>query len=253
MKLANLLLILILFVFAACNNPKDDTEYLEQQTTDETQNETGQQADTGTVTNSRPSYDNYRETITRQDVNKPPKIEQIKVEMVSSNPRDGFRAVVSAIDPEGDDVDFIYQWKYNGEDIIGETDQILTWQEEFEKGNQISIEVIPYDYDVEGIWKSEGSFVIPNSPPLIESNPPGELSEGQLLYTIEASDPDGDSITFNINDAPEGMSFDEMTQTIEWNVEDAEPGNYRIEINVSDNEGATTTQILDVSVEQSDS
>ena len=179
-----------------------------------------------------------------------PKYEKIEVKTVSNNPRDGFRAEIEAVDPEGDEIDYIYQWKYNGEDLIGETDQVLDWQEEFEKGNVITIEVIPYDYEVEGIWKSEGSFTIPNSPPQISSSPPGKLEQGIFRYSVEADDPDGDSMDININNAPEGMSFDTESRTLSWDLKNAPPGSYSIEIVVSDEEGAKTTQILELSVDQ---
>lgn len=252
MILAKYILISSFLLLLGCSGQSDQTS---TESTDQSEEKTAQEIaaeDNWKQENIPPasSIGNNDRFESDREENRPPKIDRIEIQMLSSNPRDGFKAIVSANDPEGDLVDYIYQWKYNGEDIIGETEQVLTWQDEFVKGNKISIEVIPYDNEVQGIWKSEGTFTIPNSPPQIESTPPGELNEGKFQYTVDARDPDGDNIIFNINNAPEGMSFNEDTQTIEWNVEDAISGTYKIEIIVSDDQGAATTQILDLSVNQ---
>lgn len=246
MKILRLSVLLIMFITLSCSGGDEITDAESEK---ENSPFTGLSSE-DTPKQESPSYDNYKETVTEKKENRPPKIQKIEIETVNNSPRDGFRAVVEAVDPEGDEIDFIYQWKYNGEDLIGETDQILEWQEEFEKGNIITIEVIPYDYDVEGIWKSEGSFTIPNSPPRISSSPPGELKQGIFSYTVEANDPDGDSMDININNAPEGMTFDTESNTLSWDLKNALPGNYTIEIVVSDEEGAKTTQMLEISADQ---
>ena len=65
----------------------------------------------------------------------------------------------------------LYQWKKNDEDIVGAVEEVLPWQEDFKKGDYISVEIVPFDGEDEGIWRSEEGFTIPNSPPKIVSQP----------------------------------------------------------------------------------
>ncbi|NIP29985.1 MAG: hypothetical protein GTO02_07180 [Candidatus Dadabacteria bacterium] len=180
--------------------------------------------------------------------NRPPKMRSIRIVTLTSNPRDGFQAIATAIDPEGDPVNFIYQWKYNKEDIVGATEDSLEWREEFVKGGELSIEVIPYDDEAQGIWKSEGSFDIPNSPPIIDSEPPTSVTDGKFKYNYNAYDPDGDEIKFSLNNAPEGMILNTSLKVIEWIFTEKNKGTYNVEFLVSDMDGASTSQLLDITV-----
>src|SRR5919108_3891546 len=74
--------------------------------------------------------------------NYPPEITSISIVYVSNNnPRGGLRAVAQAKDPDGDEVSFRYQWKRNGEKITGAVGEVLDWQDDFKKGDKISVEV----------------------------------------------------------------------------------------------------------------
>ncbi|MGH7884507.1 MAG: Ig domain-containing protein, partial [Thermodesulfobacteriota bacterium] len=245
MKLIKYFIVLPILFFISCGN---QSEQAQQKTEDIPVNseEINNSNEEGEITKSYKTD----ESSGKDQKNRPPTIEEISIETISSNPRDGFKAVTTAADPEGDLVDFIYQWKYDDEDIIGETSQTLAWQEDFKRGGVISIEVIPYDNYAQGIWKSEGTLTIPNSPPIIESIPPKELENGKLSYEIKASDPDGDNIKISLNNAPDGVSLNEESKLLEWDINDANAGEYKFEIVVSDEQGGATTQILDLTVNQ---
>lgn len=174
--------------------------------------------------------------------NNPPVIKSIKIETVSNDPRDGFRAEIISEDPEGGEVDYMYQWKLNGEDLYGETGEFLEWKNEFGKGDRLSIEVIPFDDEAEGVWKSEGSFTIPNAPPVIKSSPEGAVSGNNFSYKVIAEDPDGDPVTLTLQNAPEGMELDPETGEITWTFSGDDSGSYNIDITATDSDGAYTVQ-----------
>jgi len=183
------------------------------------------------------------------DKNNPPQITSIKIVNVSdSDPRQGFRAVVEAQDPDGDEVSLRYQWKKSGEDIVGATGEVLEWQEDFKKGDNISVEVTPFDGKVEGIWKAEGSFTIPNSPPTIVSEPEGRMEGGKFIYTVKAEDPDGDPIEFTLKNAPKGMAIEPATGVITWEFDEKDVGEYKVEVTASDPDGGKAVQILNLRV-----
>jgi translation initiation factor IF-1 len=111
------------------------------------------------------------------------------------------------------------------------------------KGDKISIEVIPYDKKSEGVWKAEGVFMIPNSPPRITSEPETKMEGGKFRYAVKAEDPDGDPIEFTLKDAPKGMSIDPKTGLITWDFDEKDAGEYRVEVIASDPEGAKSSQM----------
>ncbi|MER3445778.1 MAG: hypothetical protein C4291_02585 [Candidatus Dadabacteria bacterium] len=181
--------------------------------------------------------------------NHPPEVTSISIAYVSdNNPRGGLRTVARAKDPDGDEVSFRYQWKRNGEKIIGAVGDALEWQDNFKKGDKISVEVIPYYGKDEGIWKAEGEFTIPNSPPRITSEPEAKMEGGKFRYAVKAEDPDGDPIEFTLKDAPRGMSIDPKTGIITWDFNEKDAGEYRVEVIASDPEGAKSSQILTLTI-----
>lgn len=244
----------ILFIFVVCISCTNTNEDIEPETEQDIQNEAIvdiQSEDSEKDQQDELANDTEDELGSIEfntGTNKPPKMRSIRVVTITSNPRDGFQVIATAVDPEGDPVNFIYQWKYNDEDIVGATEDILEWNENFRKGGKLSIEVIPYDDEAQGIWKSEGSLMIPNSPPVIDSEPPASSEDGKYYYEYNAFDPDGDEIRFTLNNAPEGMILNTSSKIIEWVFTEKHKGNYSVEFVVSDSDGATTSQIMDISI-----
>lgn len=247
MKFLDLIIIASILLTAACSNNSQQLKNAVD--VDEEEELSVVAPDTERKIAETDEYeDNYYDSENTDLSDRPPKIKSIRVESISNNFKEGFKAVILTDEPEEKDIDFIYQWKLNGTDIIGATEQTLEWQEGFKKGDVITLEVIPYDDLTEGIWKSEGNFTIPNSPPLIESIPSGTVSSGSFNYKVEATDLDEDTLTYSLENAPEGMAIDQDTGEITWKYGIANKGDYKINIIVSDNDGGQTFQELSVTV-----
>ena len=95
-------------------------------------------------------------------------------------------------------VEYVYSWKRNGEEIIGEEESTLK-SEHFFKGDRIEVEVIPYREKVKGMAKKSGPVLILNSPPNIKSvaiTPSPAYSKDDLHAEVDAFDPDGDYIRY---------------------------------------------------------
>lgn len=190
-------------------------------------------------------YDNYDQIGSTYEL---PKITSISILTQSNNLRDGFKAQVQTEDNDSGDVDFLYQWNHNGKAIAGETGSAVTWQDEFKKGDNLSVSVVPVNAVGEGVWAAEGGIVIPNSPPVIISEPGDLFDTGEFSYTVQAEDPDGDSFDYTLRGAPKGMTIEPATGLITWEygVEDA--GEYEVLIIATDSEGAETTQTLSFNI-----
>jgi hypothetical protein len=184
-----------------------------------------------------------------QKLNHPPFVKSIRIESISgTDTSNGFRAIVEAKDPDNDVLSFDYQWKLDGEEIPGATDEMLEWREDFKKGSIILVGVIPFDGKDEGVWKAEGSITIPNSPPIITSEPIPRVGDGKLSYVLKALDPDGDPIELTLKNAPRGMTIEPATGLITWAFGEADIGEHIVEIIVTDSEGAKASQMLTLNI-----
>ena len=76
-----------------------------------------------------------------------------------------------------------------------------------------------------------------NQPPVLIPIGNQIINEGQTLrFTISATDPDGDTLTYSALNLPPGATFDPNTQTFTWTPSYGQAGNYTdVEFTVTDN------------------
>jgi hypothetical protein len=74
-----------------------------------------------------------------------------------------------------------------------------------------------------------------NSAPVIESNAVTTATEGALyIYGVEATDPEGDTLTYSLTAGPTGMTINSSTGVINWTPTEEQIGENEVEIKVSD-------------------
>ena len=84
-----------------------------------------------------------------------------------------------------------------------------------------------------------GPFGLAISGVILASDPPVLYA-----YQVEASDPDGDTLTYSLIKGPPGMEIDAETGLIEWWVTSKELGSYEIIVEVADGQGGSDQQMF---------
>ncbi|HUP81562.1 MAG TPA: putative Ig domain-containing protein, partial [Pirellula sp.] len=94
-----------------------------------------------------------------------------------------------------------------------------------------------------------GYFSKINSSPLIGTSPLIEALVGKAYsYSLNATDENGDTLSYRLNESPRGMAIDAKTGKITWVPVASDLGNHNIAIGVNDGRGGTTTQRFMLSV-----
>ena len=79
-----------------------------------------------------------------------------------------------------------------------------------------------------------GCFLF-NTPPVIESDPVTTAKEGvAYTYEVEATDPNGDILTYALTVHPAGMTINSTTGVISWTPTEAQIGAIEVVVEVSD-------------------
>lgn len=181
------------------------------------------------------------------------------VSIESNNNEDGQRILKVVLILENgpvEDFDLAYKWFYNGEEIIGEVDNFIARKDDYKKGDRIKVQIIPSTVDEESSSVTDAELIIPNSPPVITSEPPTEIKgEDKLFeYTIETEDPDGDKVEITLKKSPAGMTIEPAAGLIKWDFTNEKPGSeYKIEIVATDTEGESYTQEITLTIPLSES
>lgn len=142
-------------------------------------------------------------------------------------------------DADGDGVTFHYQWIINGVKLTD--DAPVLKGDQFKKGDNVSVNVIPYDGTYEGNVFRTWPVVIPNAPPVFTSTPVKEFKGNAYAYAAHAEDPDGDVITYSLVGS-QGMTINPGTGEVTWQITKEGAGAHAIEITAQDSGGLRAFQ-----------
>lgn len=174
--------------------------------------------------------------------NQPPRVDYVDVIPLYPKIGDTIKVTAKATDPDRDEIKLIYQWFKNDESLSETSDSLVLTKDDFKRGDNISLNVIPDDGKAKG---SSGlmKVTIGNSFPEITSSPTyGRLETQRFTYQVKAKDPEDDPLTYSLKTAPSGMTIEKTTGLIQWIVPQDFKGKAEIAIVVSDGHGGEALQ-----------
>ena len=146
-------------------------------------------------------------------------------------------------DPDGDAITCTYTWLRNGQRIEGATDSTLSVSG-FSRSDKIVAEVVALAGGMASPARASEEFQLDNRPPAFSSQPVG-LAPGELAFRYQAlaTDPDGDALSYELLQAPTGMTIG-PTGALEWVLpkSGAGPAEYAVRIRAVDAKGGEATQ-----------
>ena len=159
--------------------------------------------------------------------NTAPRIDEIHMEPVSVHRGEILKASVVARDPDGDPVQLSYKWFRNGKELPGQqTDTLDT--KPFHKKDVLRVLVTASDGQAAREPLYGMAVTIENGPPRITSTPSTALNDGQYLYQVIATDPDEDTISYELKEAPSGMTIDAATGKLVWRLTPETKGKHHV-------------------------
>jgi hypothetical protein len=134
-------------------------------------------------------------------------------------------------DADGDHISHKYRWTINGT-FAGEDNYLDT---QLKRDDLVMVEVTPYDGEEYGRSITLEKRIFNSLPVVSESTP---AYDGKLYtYQIAATDPDNDSLTFKLEEGPEGMTINPSSGIITWEVSPENEGIHELKVLISDNHG----------------
>ena len=91
---------------------------------------------------------------------------------------------------------------------------------------------------------------VPNKAPEVTNTPPAYAVVGEeWVYVAQASDPEGDTVSFSLDSGPAGMTIDPKTGRYSWRPTAAQLGEHEITFTVVDSYGAYSTYAWTITVQ----
>lgn len=190
--------------------------------------------------------------------NTAPEIAEIHVEPVPLYRGDPLKVKVVAGDAEGDPIILSYKWLRNGKEIPDAKSDTLDTKD-FRKKDVLMALVTASDGKATREPRPSLPVTIDNAPPRFTSSPPtgitltpvkeGPAKEGVYEYAVTVVDPDEDPVTFELKQAPPGMTIDAATGKVTWKVTLENMGKHHVVIAAKDNDKGVTQQEFDLDLQ----
>ena len=179
--------------------------------------------------------------------NAPPVIRSVALEQEVTPAGSRLLAKVEASDADQDDIQFQFRWLRNDK-VVSEGSENTVVLSELAQSDIVTVEATPYDSDGAGKPLRAAPLVAGNNPPKILSAPMMMSSAEIYEYAVRAEDPDGDTVSFELEGAPSGMTIDRAAGQVVWRPGVGISGTHHVKIIAADGKGARAWQEFDVSV-----
>jgi hypothetical protein len=179
--------------------------------------------------------------------NDPPVIKSIVIEQEFTSAGSRLTAKVDAFDADQDAIHFEFRWLRNDK-VVLEGPESTVALPEVAQNDSVTVEATPYDHYGAGIPLRARPLVAGNNSPKILSTPMMMSSAERYEYDVRAQDPDGDTVSFELEHAPSGMTIDRAAGRLVWKPDAGISGTHHVKIIAADGKGARVWQEFDLSI-----
>jgi len=186
-----------------------------------------------------PACSNKTDSYISVPQNHPPSLEAI-ADLVGNENQTIKSPPLNASDPDGDPLTYTVA---NGPGFIN-ADNEFEWTPTYSDSGSRPVTVAVSDGEAEASQDFNVTVNNVNRPPVLDAIADINANENDLVtITASGSDPDGDSLTFTINDPNSNFS---STNPFAWQTDYNDSGNYSVTVTADDNNGGTDSQVVQI-------
>jgi hypothetical protein len=165
-------------------------------------------------------------------VNRPPVLAAIGSRSIVEGA--AFTFTVSASDPDGDPLTYGIGTLPSGA-VFSSATRTFTWTPNYTQAGSYLLDFSVSDGSLGDSESVTVTVANSNRPPVLAAIGSRTVAEGETLtFTVNASDPDGDPLSYNAGTLPAGARFDPASGVFTWTPVNAQAGSYTLVFSVSD-------------------
>ena len=144
---------------------------------------------------------------------------------------------------DGRDVVYKFDWTLNGQPAGDGSDRLAG----FKRADRVGVKVTPVEGDKPGQARFL-DFLVNNMPPQVTESKQVSFDGKTFVYQVTGSDPDGDTLTYALEDAPEGMTINSQTGLVTWQVKENDFGEKTFKVKINDGKSGVATHPVKVDI-----
>jgi hypothetical protein len=176
--------------------------------------------------------------------NSPPIVTRASVTPETPEAGERVTAQIDVKDPDDDPVSVNYRWYKNAIQVKEGDEPFLDTGGS--AGATIVLEVVARDLSMVGSPVRSNPISVRNSPPKIVSMPPTAGRSERYEYRVKAEDRDGDTVTYQVEKGPPGMTIESSTGQLLWSIPADQRGTTPVRITASDGQGGMAIQEFEI-------
>jgi len=178
---------------------------------------------------------------------------EVKLKGVSLEPEQAYwnttlEAKVDAGDASAESPTLHYRWLVNGQVVENASDPTLA--DAFAHGDYVIVEVSANSEFPQGKTLRSTPLLIRNTQPEITSALNFAWDGEKFTYQMQATDRDGDNLTYFLEKGPPGMTGDSKTGLFTWKPAPNAAGTYEVRVGVDDGKGGKVGQAGELNVSE---
>ncbi len=156
---------------------------------------------------------------------------------------------ISATDPDGGTLTYSATGLPTGA-VFNVSTRVFSWTPTYVQAGSYSVTFTVTDAG--GLSDSETTVITANNvnrPPVLNTIGNKTITVGQsLTFSVSATDPDGDALTYSASGLPAGATFNASTRVFSWTPAAGQAGSYNITFTVTDSRGLSNSETITIAV-----
>jgi hypothetical protein len=163
-----------------------------------------------------------------------------RLQMEAIDNKDVVKVIVEKTSEANDkEIFYRYEWSINGQPAGTGSDSISG----FKRGDKVAVKITPFDGEKPGNPRTL-TVDVQNTPPKVSESKEPKYDGKTFTAQINASDPDGDQLSYELLNGPEGMTIDKKSGVVNWSLKENNGGDYPVKVKITDgHRGEVTYQL----------
>ncbi|MBP1748248.1 MAG: dystroglycan-type cadherin-like protein [Deltaproteobacteria bacterium] len=174
-------------------------------------------------------------------------VAKAKLQLETAEDKSMIKVVIDKVTgTDGREVTYKFNWTLNGQPAGDDSDRLSG----FKRGDRVAVKVTPIEGDKPGQARFL-DFLVNNTPPRVAESKQVGFDGKTFTYQVRGADQDGDTLSYALEDAPQGMTINSHTGLATWPIKENDYGERTFKVKIDDGKSGVAIHTVKVDISKS--